>query len=253
MSLIEQNNVDHFKELISKRKYSFLDFGTSKGNSIKFAKSIFNPSGLGLGIDIDQNKIDTALSCGYDAINFNIENIPEDIKFDFCIMSHFLEHLDDIETAKRMIIKSCKISNKFVYIQQPCFDSDGYLFKNKLKLFFSHWHGHTLKLSSLDFHNILQELKEKGLCTDFSIQTREPIFDSNHTSIHPIESPLNQQKYNSNIHPPKPQTIKFEVPVFAEIIVIISKSIDIHKDISSKVKDRRQTLTMFDTSPESEI
>ncbi|MFM2313027.1 MAG: hypothetical protein RLZZ04_2303 [Cyanobacteriota bacterium] len=250
MSLIVRNDIEHFKELINKKKYSFIDFGTSKGNSIKFAKNIFNPSGQGLGIDIDQNKIDKALSCGYDAINFNIENIPEDIKFDFCIMSHFLEHLYDIETAKRMIVKSCKISNKFVYIQQPCFDSDGYLFRNKLKLFFSHWHGHTLKLSSLDFYNILQELKEKGLCTDFTIQTRSPIFDSNHPSIHPIDSPIDQQKYNFNVHPPKPKTIKFEVPVFEEIIIVISKSIDIHNDIRSIVQNRRKTLPMFDTSPE---
>lgn len=248
MSLIEQNNVKQFKELISKKEYTFLDFGTSKGNSIKFAKKIFSPSGKGLGIDIDQNKINTALSLGFDAINFDIEKIPEDTKFDFCIMSHFLEHLRDIETAKRMIIKACKISSKFVYIQQPCFDSDGYLFRNKLKLFFSHWHGHFLKLNSLDFYNILNNLRDIGLCTDFAIHTRSPILDSSHPSIHPIESPINQHHYNHSIHPLKTTEIKFEVPIYEEIILIISKNIDIHNDVKSKIKNRRKTITIYDTS-----
>ena len=48
MNLIEPNNIEQFVELINQEKYSFIDFGTSKGSSMKFAKNILNFQGKGL-------------------------------------------------------------------------------------------------------------------------------------------------------------------------------------------------------------
>ena len=91
--------------------------------------------GLGLGIDIDHSKIEQTRACGYNAILFDINKIPDEKLVQFTVLSHFLEHVPNWGDVKSFIRKAITISNEFVYIQQPFFDADCYLFDKGLKLF----------------------------------------------------------------------------------------------------------------------
>ena len=113
MSIIEKNNLNQFEKLIAQKQYDFLDFGTSKGGSIKFAQKHLMPNSKGLGIDIDQKKVDFAIKEGFDTINFDIELIPSKQYVQFCVLSHFLEHLFDLRTAQSMLLKACQVSGLF--------------------------------------------------------------------------------------------------------------------------------------------
>jgi ubiquinone/menaquinone biosynthesis C-methylase UbiE len=63
----EQRN-SNLEKYIKDNDIEFIDFGASKGGSIEFAKKHFcEKSGRGVGIDIDQKKIDEMKEKGYDA------------------------------------------------------------------------------------------------------------------------------------------------------------------------------------------
>ena len=65
--------------------------------------------------------------------------------------------------VKSFVEKACSISKDFVFIQQPYFDADSYLFKKGLKLFWSDWRGHPNRMTSLDFNLLLRDLKKNPL------------------------------------------------------------------------------------------
>ena len=125
-------NAKQLTELIKKSNIDFLDFGCSGGGSIEYAKRYLGGKN-GIVIDIDKKKIDFATKAGHNAVLFNIEDLPNDKLVDFVILSHFLEHIRDPEIVELFIRKAINISRKFVYIQQPSFDGDSYLFSKGLK------------------------------------------------------------------------------------------------------------------------
>ena len=212
-------NSDEFKSLIKDQAYDFLDFGCSKGASLEWAAKSFNVE-RGLGIDISESKVDLTVDRGFDACLFNILDIPDIPLVDFVVISHMLEHVPDLVLMRQILRKACTISKKFVHIKQPYFDADGYLFSQGLKLFYSDWRGHPNPMSSLQFYLILRVLKALGLVGEFSISAKKRVSDSSHPAIHPIESPVDQHKYSSDNHFPKDMNIKFDLPVFEEIVVI---------------------------------
>ena len=213
-------NSNKFLELIKKNNIDFLDFGCSKGGSLEFAKKYLG--GLkGLGIDIDDAKIKETKLHGHDAINYDIKNIPNKKMVRFCILSHFLEHVPNLSDVSSFVNKACSISKDFVYIQQPYFDADSYLFKKGLKLYWSDWRGHPNRMTSLDIHLLLRDLAEKNEM-EWSIHARKKIRNSNDTSVHSIKSDRNQHQYDAEVHPPKDFKIDFEDYIFYEIITVIS-------------------------------
>ena len=223
-----------FRELVDSGKYEFIDFGCSHGGSVKQAAKLFDTRGCGIGVDINPEKIRLARKNGVDAINFKIQDIPEEKLFRFTVMSHFLEHVPSFTDVKKFIEKSCKISTEFVFIKQPYFDADGYLFRNGFKCFWSDWRGHPNCMSSLVFHNVLSQLRNRGLLSDFSIHARGPIDDSDDRRIHPIESPIDQHEYDPDMHPPKRAGFRFEFPVYYELVVFVSIDSVRHEGLCSR-------------------
>jgi hypothetical protein len=215
----DPNNAEQFVQYIYNYNIDYLDFGCSFGGSLEFGRKILNGT-CGLGIDISSNKVAQAKASGFNAIVFDIREIPDKRLVDFTILSHFLEHVPDLSLVKQFVRKACNVSKNFFLIKQPYFDSDGLLFRHGLKTFYSDWKGHPNMMSSVAIYEILRDIKESGDIHEFSIYAKKPITCSDDPRIHPLSSPVDQHEYNPSVHPPKPIDIEFEFPLFYEIYAL---------------------------------
>lgn len=228
-------------------KFEFLDFGCSRGGSIAMAMKLFGAK-RGLGLDIDQAKIDQAVAAGCNAMLYDIHKLPSRPLVRFCVMAHFLEHIPDRNDVGAFLRKASATSREFVFIRQPYFDSDGYLLRKNLKLFWSDWHGHPNTMSTLEFHSILAPLKASGQIGNFSIHVAGPITSSAHEAVHPLSSPCDQFEYDAERHQPKAMDIQFDDPAYRETMVFISKPGVDHYGPFSKIKFDK---TFFDSAAPS--
>jgi SAM-dependent methyltransferase len=225
-------------------KFDFLDLGCSRGGSLALAKKLFD-AGRGLGLDIDEKKVTEAVAAGHAAVAFDIHKLPARPLVRFAIMLHFLEHVPDRRDVTAFIRKAVMISKEFVFIRQPYFDADGYLFKKGFKLYWSDWHGHPNPMSVLSFYSILMRMREAGRIGDFSIHLSGPIPDSSHPAVHPLGSPHSQHEYDPASHPSKSSTVGFDGEVYEETVVMITKPGVEHFAPFARISFDR---TVFDTS-----
>lgn len=117
--------IEKLKEKLVSGQFDFLDFGCGNGGSLRFGKDVLNGK-RGLGLDIDKNKVMSAIKAGYDVLHFDVTKliqVPNCVRF--VIMHHFLEHLSGYRDASKCIKAACVAAREFVYIRQPWFDSDG--------------------------------------------------------------------------------------------------------------------------------
>ncbi len=242
---IEQTQLDRLRA----GDFAFLDFGCSKGGSIGLATRLFGAS-PGLGIDIDQAKVAASTAAGYDAIIYDIHDLPSKPLVRFTVMMHFLEHIPNSTDVKAFIRKAVAVSKEFVFIRQPYFDADGLLFSKRLKLYWSDWHGHPNAMTSLEFYSILHELHGRNIIGNFSICASGPIHSSDDRTIHPINSPRNQQQYDPKQHPVKEGGVKFSDFVFRETVVLISKPGIDHRSLLEKINFDKVLYDTSDADPE---
>ena len=202
--------------------FDFIDFGCGIGGSMSLATELFDGK-KGLGLDISKNKIQNAKKSGYEAECIDILNLPLMPKYcRFVMISHFLEHLTSLKDSQVMLRNAIALARDFVYVQQPYFDADGMLFKDGYKLYWSDWHGHPNRMTSLEFHYILMRFLREKLITRFVIYADKKIKRASHSAIHPVSSPINQNVYDSQIHPLKKIRFRsFSYPVYHEIKVLI--------------------------------
>ena len=159
-------------------------------------------------------------------------------------MSHFLEHVPNRNDVKDFIRKACNLSKKFVYIQQPFFDADGYLFDKGYKLFWSDWKGHPNRMAPLELYLILRDLKQEGLPINFSLHAYKRVSNANDPCIHPLSSKIDRHEYDHNIDPRKNLDNNFDFNIFKETICLITFSESSHKEILNKI---RFDHTIFDS------
>jgi hypothetical protein len=200
--------------------YDFLDFGCSKGGSMKFAQATFG--GRGLGLDIDPVKVEASRAAGFDAAVQDVSKLdPETMgRVRYVIMSHFLEHVPSLHAVRDIIRSACRVSDDFVLIQQPYFDADGYLFDLGLKLYWSSWRGHPNHMTRLEMLNVLREVALKTGIRRFFIGARYPIRSSKAPEIHPLLSPIDQVNWSRAQHGDKP-SVNFNQPVFRELFAVV--------------------------------
>lgn len=213
-------NVEGFEKLMVEKEYRFFDFGCSKGYGIDYAYQVFDDARSGLGLDISENKIELARENGHDAVVFDILMIPDRKLVEFVTISHFLEHLPSVKIADQFLRKAVTVARQFVFIRQPFFDADGYLAQQGLKLYWSDWRGHPNKMTSLDFYLCLNKMKSEGLLSGFSINFTNKVTSSAHDVIHPLNSPIDQHRYESSVHPHKGKEVWLE-NVYREIFVLV--------------------------------
>jgi hypothetical protein len=226
---------EEFRQFLQEGAYDFLDFGCSRGDSIVWGKRLFSGN-RGLGIDIDSKKIAAAHLAGLDAKLFDIKDIPREKLVRFTIMNHFLEHVPSIEDVKTFIKRACQVSTDFVFIKQPYFDADGYLFQKGLKMFWSDWTGHPNPMSTLSFYRILSQLQNEGVFQHFSIHGKKAILSSDDDHVQSAFAPTDQHHFDKNIHPPKVTGLNFQMPVFYETVVFITMPGVVHRDPFNSIK-----------------
>lgn len=214
-------NPERYLKKLNKKKYYFLDFGCSRGDSMIYAKKQFGMS-PGLGIDTAKVKIEGALERGLDAIHYNIFDLPSKKLVKFVLMIHFLEHIPNTNDVEKFIKKGAEMSSDFILIRQPFFDADSYLFEHGLKMFWSDWNNHPNRMTTLEMYLVLRDLMREGLFTRFSLHHRTRVVDSSHSSIIPINTPKHSFDYDPEKHPPKEPIISFKIPVYRELVAVIS-------------------------------
>lgn len=70
--------------------YDFIDFGCSMDENIRFTHQVL-PDSRGVGIDIDERKLERAREPGCDVVNFDILKIRNFEQVSLVTMSHFME------------------------------------------------------------------------------------------------------------------------------------------------------------------
>jgi SAM-dependent methyltransferase len=196
--------------------YDFLDFGASKGASITFGVRRLGGT-RGLGIDIDSNKVDLMKSKGFDCIEADATQLgfpPDSVRF--VVMSHFLEHLPNLQAVEDSIKSAAHIASDFLFIQGPYFDADEFLESRGLKFYWSDWHGYPFHLTTYQLRDILSGL---GL-HDYVMMGCEEVTSSADPAVHPLSSPVDQHAYDPEIHPAKP-FVEFDHPLYSSIVCCV--------------------------------
>ena len=194
----------------------FLDFGTSKGGSIKFACKHFGGR-RGVGIDISPQKLALARNDGYECIQADVTCLPfHDKSVRFVTMSHILEHLSSLAAVEAAIREGARVARDFLFIRGPYFDADAELEAQGLRFYWSFWTGHKCHLKSWELSSFL---RRTGL-DDHVMLVREPIYDSSHPAIHPLASPRDQHAYDPAVHPSKP-FVELKRRAFREIVCFV--------------------------------
>ena len=208
--------------MIDLRPYDFADFGCSTGGSMDFAAKVFD-GGRAVGIDINPVKVERSRAAGHDAVVADATN-PKQFKgtVRFSMLSHFLEHLPDYATVVRAIKTAVAISEEFVFIKQPWFDSDGELFQHGLKFYWSDWHGHPMPLTSLQMYRCVRRFLAQGKVVRAAIFGNRSVTSSDSEFVIPLAAPMDSGQYDPEIHGPKP-AVEFQLPAYKELVTVLIK------------------------------
>lgn len=192
-------------------RYDFVDFGCSKGGSLKFAKKRFAAQN-GLGVDVDALKIEQALARGFDVVEGDLHALRGKRKVRFVSMVQFLEHLPELAAVERVVAKAAQLAKDFLYINHPSFDDEHFLLSQGVRIFYHHWAGHTCHVRSDQFFEIFERL---GLL-QYHVRPIKPILDSSHPAILPASAPMDQHEYDPSQHGAKPR-LGFPYPVYQHL------------------------------------
>ena len=208
--------------MIDLSPYDFADFGCSVGGSMALAAKIFD-GGPAIGIDINPAKVEQTRAAGHHAVVADATR-PKLFKgtVRFSMLSHFLEHLPDYKTVARAIRTAVTISDEFVFIRQPWFDSDGELFRHGLKFYWSDWHGHPMTMTSLQMYRCVRKHLESGTLARATILGHQPISGSDSDCVLPLSAPLDSKSYDAAVHGPK-ASVEFAVPAYKELVAVLIK------------------------------
>ncbi len=150
---------EHPLDRIAGGDYDFLDFGCSKGGSLRLGMELFGGE-RGLGIDFDPAKVAASRAAGHDAVLADVTALDLDAgAVSFVLLMHFLEHLAGFDTARKALNSACRVARDFVFIRHPWFDSDAALFDMGFKFYWSDWHGHPNRFGKIDFFKVLSRSK----------------------------------------------------------------------------------------------
>lgn len=217
---------------LSSGAYDFIDFGCSRGGSLAYGVEKLGGT-RGLGIDLSPEKINRTRAAGFDACLADARELmlhPDSVRF--VTMIDFLEHLPGIDDARHCIDVACAAATDFVFIRQPWFDADPYLFPLGLKVYWSDWSGHRNAMTTLDFYRIMRgNLKIRR----WGLYARRRIVDSSDPAVHTLDSPAAQHNWSEDTHPPKP-AITFSVPVFYQVgcVAIVNDEPDLLRDLEKR-------------------
>ncbi|MCW5735185.1 MAG: class I SAM-dependent methyltransferase [Enhydrobacter sp.] len=195
--------------------YDFMDFGASKGGSLRWASKIFG--GKGIGVDISQKKIDQLRASGGEAFLGDVTklNLPVGT-FRYATMIDFLEHLPNRATGLSALGQAISASRDFVFVKGPNFDDLDYLHGLGLKKYFADWHGHKWHHTVAEFDDYL-----KGTGLRYCIVESDRMTDSSNPKLLPLAAARDRGPYDPATDLPKPHC-KFRKPIYSVLTVIVA-------------------------------
>lgn len=219
----------------------FVDFGASRGGSISYGISTLGGK-VGVGIDIDPVKVNAMKELGLPCIHADATASQFPAKsFRFAIVSHFLEHLPELQSIADAVKLAINVSREFVFIQGPFFDADEWLRERSLKYFYSDWRGHRYHLKTWELQQVLEDIGIENYLFFGVFPTKT----SSDPFLHPIESPPDQQKYNGSTHPPK-LSIDLIDHIYKEFVCVIRIEQNLSVEaILRRVGDSKQSATLI--------
>ncbi len=198
--------------------FDFLDFGTHKGGGLR--KGLALGGRLGLGVDLNDNKVKALLSTGLAAysgnvLDFDVPGSP----FSFAICRHVLEHMPNKYAVGVVLDKLSQLCKDYIFIEQPSFDHDAYLARHGLVLSPSTLEYHTCRMS---IEEIFVMLRDLGL-RRFVIGGQTPVLSSADPKIFRADAPPNRMVWKQETDAPKPD-VQFPPNLYRNIIVVIALS-----------------------------
>ncbi|TWT29694.1 class I SAM-dependent methyltransferase [Blastopirellula retiformator] len=202
--------------MIDVSKIDFIDYGCKFGGSFSIGYRLGGKRGL--GFDILPHVVDEAVRRGHQAVVGDATDLAiPDNSVRFSIMSHFLEHLPDLESVEKAIATALRVSTDCIFLRGPMFD-DEYLANLGLKTYWSDWTGHPCHLTDKQLEAILAKL---GVArSSYRLNWVSPIRSSRDKTIHPLDSPKDQHGYVAKKHPPKPFVV-FDQTLYREWVCIV--------------------------------
>jgi len=203
-----------------------VDFGCSKGGSLKFACTALGASNP-VGIDIDPKKVRITTDAGFkaavcDGTSFVKSLRPNCVRF--CTMMHFLEHLPSKSHVLKAVESAVHIAEKYVFIRQPWFDADDYLASIGCKFYWSDWSGHTCHVLMKDMLDIISTIGANSNVTLYvNIYGRGPVCSSTSDLILPLGAGRNLHAYERSRDGEKPSCDLRPRSVYRELQVFICK------------------------------
>lgn len=203
--------------------FAFIDAGSGEGDSTRRCERRFG-SGPGLGIERSSERVDLARASGLAAICADAVEVELPAGcVSFVAMCDFLEHLPSERDVRRALERYCRVARDFLFIQHPSFERIDKLARLGLKIVWSDWDDHTTMMTIADYRRMFASL---GL-HDVTFHPINPIFDSQHHTIVPVETRGYAEAYDPERHAPKP-FVEFDFPLFAryDIFVRLGSALD---------------------------
>jgi hypothetical protein len=231
--------VDNLHRRLNAGEFDALDFGSGNGGSADFVKKQFGLERI-VGIELDPKKVEAARKAGLDVIQADATRIAlaQDI-VSASFMFHFLEHLKSLTDARTVLMQACAAARDFVLVRQPFFGADEQLLERGLKLAWSTWRTHANRMTTLEFHSILSELRDKQYLRDFVISYAIPIDSTDDTQVIPLSANSEDLFYDASKHEPKASVPLSNVYREVCVIIRIGESIPLEKiERASRVSRR---------------
>jgi hypothetical protein len=117
----------------------------------------------------------------------------------------FLEHLPSKEDSDNVLRTMLERSKRGVWLRMPSFEQDGTgekpLRDLGMRFAWTHWHGHPSHYLVSDAMRVIKLIRPKAKVKH---KHNQLIHDTHHTSVVPIDAPLDTIKYDPMEHGPKP-------------------------------------------------
>jgi len=204
---------------INAGEFEALDLGCGGGGSADFVRKQFGYQRIA-GVELDPRKVELAKAAGLEVLQADATSVAiSKGVVAACFMFHFLEHLRTLAEARAVLIQACRAARDFVLIRQPFFGADEQLLERGVKLAWSTWRTHANRMSTLDFHSLLSDLRDKGVLRNFFIHYAIPIESSDDTQIIPLETGSEELFYDAAKHGPK--RVVPLTNVYREVCVVV--------------------------------
>jgi hypothetical protein len=153
----------------------------------------------------------------------------------------FLEHLPDEPAAVGVMRELGRAARDFVFIRHPSFEDVDYLARFGLKITWTDWQEHPNMMTLADYERVFAELG----WNDYVINLGPPIVDSWHYAVLPIDAPRDAQRYDPEMHGPKP-FIEFDRPLYEQFDIFVRLDPAMDDDLRRKTSASITTFGAVD-------